>query len=138
MAKRSDPPKKKKPIGGDSIYVFTHDPHGDDTFSKEFNRAGKDVLSRDYKNVNHVSVTNPDEFKKEVSKLPKGSHVMFMDHAGGKMFGLPSKEFAKELAGAEPELCIGGTCFGGTHATSEALNKYLPNTSLYLSDSNSP
>ena len=102
------------------------------TFRNEFDRAGKRVLGREYDDVEYIGIGNPEEFKKQVSELPQGANVMFMDHAGHKMFGLPEQDFVNSLSSINPSVCIGGSCFGGD--LKKQFRKQLPESELHFTE----
>lgn len=88
-------------------------PVKNDEFTREFNRrgGGKEVLSQYYNNVNYIPV-GPGGIEDALSQVPKGSSIMFMDHSGNNLFGVPSDDFLSFVADRNPVECIGGTCFG--------------------------
>lgn len=116
-----------------NIFVKNTDEEGHDiTFRKEFDRAGKDVFSDMYDDVEYIPIRERGKVKGALSKIPKNANVAFMDHSGDYLFGERTSEFINMLAEKQLKTCIGGSCFGQSLFEDSNFKEISPNTDLYL------
>lgn len=101
-----------------------------DVFDAEFKRAGKSVLSKQFNGVKYLPTTR-ENVEDNINSIPKGSNIMYMDHAGDNMFGRPKEEFADLIASRDPKVCIGGSCYG-EEVIGDYLRSRLPNADIKL------
>jgi hypothetical protein len=80
----------------------------DPTFRNEFNR-GKGALEKLYGKANYIPVSD-NGLEDRLSEIPEGANVMFMDHSGSHLFGVPRQDFYSMLSKKNPKTCIGGSC----------------------------
>lgn len=119
-----NPDIRQVPVGGEEGYSFTPE--------MERPGGGYDALGKLFNNVIYKAANSYDDAKSFIDTIPKGSNLMYLDHSGDHLFGVPDTTFLDLIRSANPKLCIGGSCLGEKKYRG-LLEEWLPDSDIMLS-----